>query len=277
MVFLKALIDRHCRSNAQYTLLPTDKTAPEKDTQSLHGQSRSRASASLYLVIVTIFLIAVLMLHLCTGLPVKSLAAHGPTEWVGGLRKSQKARLHVVAPTTSSNLDLCRMLVSSYALGYPTPIFINWAVKEDPDPEVQMLRRVPAVLEYIQKLKHLDDYQNDLVLFIDTWDLWFQLGPDVLLKGYFETTSRLDRDSRRTFGDGLVQDHDMRHTVIFGPDRLCWPADPREPQCWAATKTPLDDGAFGPHRPMDLVREPWYDQPRWLNAGTSKLMSQLRQ
>lgn len=56
----------------------------------------------------------------------------------------------------------------------------------------------------------------------------------------------------------------LRQTVFWGPDKLCFPLDPRAPRCWAVPASSMGPNAFGPRSGSgDIV----YNE-RWLNSGT---------
>ncbi|KAF2152158.1 hypothetical protein K461DRAFT_322248 [Myriangium duriaei CBS 260.36] len=178
------------------------------------------------------------------------------------------ARLHLLVPATSSNENLCRLFLSAFAPSYPTPVLINWAAPESPDKFVQHVAKVQGISDYLAKLQRAGKHKDDLVLILDGYDVWFQLGPDVLLKRYFATTRLLDKQARQIYGEKVAVQRDMRHTILFGPDKMCWPSDLTSPACWALPKPQLAPFAFGPHTENRMVEPPDYNMPRWLNSGT---------
>ncbi len=92
-----------------------------------------------------------------------------------------------------------------------------------------------------------------------------QLPPDVLLKRYYELNEAADNRTRSTYGNAVFEARDMRQTIIFGPDKLCWPVDYSRPACWAVPEVTLPPYAFGPETSgvhIDMF------MPRWLRSGT---------
>lgn len=180
------------------------------------------------------------------------------------------ARLHLLVPATSSNVELCKLLLSITILGYPAPIFVNYGDAEDADPYMQHLSKVQGIANYLESISHHDGIENDLILVVDGYDAWFQLGPTTLLERYHRATKFLDERAIATSGEQQVLDHDIRHTILFGPDKLCWPIDFSRPACWAVPEAPLDPFAFGPETFTGPVTSD-YNLPLWLNSGTSML------
>lgn len=167
-------------------------------------------------------------------------------------------------PATSSNVDLCRLLLSTTALQYPTPILINWAATENQDAYVQHLAKVETILKYLDKLFWAGK-QDDLVLIVDGYDIHFQLPPSVMIERYFEVNALADKRTESKVGKWNMRNHDLKQTVIFGHDKLCWPMEFRRPACWAVP-TPLNgEYAFGPNTDRG---DPLWANAVWLNSGT---------
>ena len=92
-----------------------------------------------------------------------------------------------------------------------------------------------------------------------------QLRPDVLIKRYYEWQQAADSRARGKYGDTLFKDHDSRHTILFGPDKLCWPVDYNRPACWAVPEAPLPEYVIGPCTADGRLV---LNMPKWLNSGT---------
>lgn len=176
----------------------------------------------------------------------------------------QRAHLHLIIPATDSNHHLCRLLLSVTALDYPIPVFINWGDEEDANPYVQHVAKVGGILRYLNKLD--DQYADDLVLIVDGYDVLFQLRPDVLIKRYYNVIHAANkRLVDRVRYDTAVK-HNLYQSIIVGPDKICWPEDPRRAAAWAVPDSTLPRYAFGPSTDNGRWRD--YNRPRWLNSGT---------
>lgn len=180
------------------------------------------------------------------------------------------AHLHLLIPATSSNQYLCQLLLSAAVLNYPTPTLINWAAKEDDNEFVQHLAKISKILEYLKSIPQ--GKEKDLVLIVDGFDVWFQLRSDVLIKRYFAINNAANKRISKTLGN-VAAKMDIKQTVIFGPDKLCWPSgnDGGRAACWALPQSTLPKDAFGPINDTDIVTaisDPVHSRPRWLNSGT---------
>lgn len=150
------------------------------------------------------------------------------------------------------------------ALNYPSPVFINWGDEENPDPYVQHLAKVKGIVKYLRKFPV--ERNEDIVLVVDGYDIWFQLRPDVLIKRYYEIIQAATERLASRFGMEAMAKHAIYQSVIFGPDKICWPEDPTRPACWAVPDSTLPRWAFGPE--TDSKRWRHHNRPRWLNSGT---------
>lgn len=81
-------------------------------------------------------------------------------------------------------------------------------------------------------------------------------------------TEAASRRLRSRFDPVVVQANDIRQTVLFGPDKLCWPNGDTEerPACWAVSESTLPKHAFG--RFGEQTSDTIHQRPRWLNSGT---------
>lgn len=149
-------------------------------------------------------------------------------------------------------------MLSGQILHYPVPVLINWGAPESENAYVQHLAKIETILNYLDKLEQTKTaHDDDLILVLDAWDAWLQLPSEVLIKRYFEVVGDADARSKGLYG------RDARHTILFGPDKICWPIDFSRPACWAVPQVPLEEGAFGPPSSRDEA-----NMPRWLNSGT---------
>ncbi|RFU25366.1 hypothetical protein B7463_g10976, partial [Scytalidium lignicola] len=176
---------------------------------------------------------------------------------------ASNAALHLLVPATSSNVNLCRLLLSAAVLNYPAPVLINWGAPEAQDAYVQHLAKVWTILDYLDVLVK-NGKQDDLVLIVDGFDIHFQLPPEVLLQRYFQENERANKRIQAQHGRVAAARYGFKQTVIFGHDKLCWPMDNRRPACWAVPEASDPRYAYGPNTDSDSNKA----RARWLNSGT---------
>ncbi|CAI7643371.1 unnamed protein product [Penicillium glandicola] len=179
---------------------------------------------------------------------------------------SKISKFHLLIPANGPHLQLCRAVVSSTILGYPVPVFNGWNKTGDLDASLTHLAKVRNVMRYLDRLS--SDSNDDLVLVIDGYDVVFQLPADILIQRYFAVIETANAKIAARFGqdsiDSLSGDNSPRQTILFGPEKLCYPVDPDRPGCWAIPEDiDIPAGAFGPDD-GDFS----HNLPRWLNSGT---------
>lgn len=100
-------------------------------------------------------------------------------------------------PADGPNINLCKTIMSSVALGYPLPTLLNWD-GEFNRPEwhfqgshIAKLESLLAVIEEL--LDNSDDAdEDDLALMVDAYDIWFQLPPSVLIQRFHQLNKEAD-------------------------------------------------------------------------------------
>ncbi|XP_044715392.1 uncharacterized protein HRG_10971 [Hirsutella rhossiliensis] len=88
-----------------------------------------------------------------------------------------------------------------------------------------------------------------------------------MIERYFDVADRADAHLAERFNTSVAgaRMRNLRQTIFWGPDKVCWPFDPRAPRCWAVPPSSMGPNAFGPHSGNgDIV----FNEPRWLNSGT---------
>jgi len=177
--------------------------------------------------------------------------------------RGRDLRFHLVLPATAVNVNLCRLLLSGLVTGYPEPVFVGWGGHGQYDGAKSHLFKISETLAYLNSLPASAD--GDLVLLLDAYDIWLQLRPDVLIKRYYDL---IDRANQRLREDGVYgATHggaEVRQSIVFGPDKTCWPTDARRAACWAVPKSSMSEIAFGPDTDSWMVP----NRPIWLNSGT---------
>ena len=184
---------------------------------------------------------------------------------------------HLLIPASESNPEFCKTLLSASVLGYPAPTLINWGVETKKkgavfEESASHLAKIKGVYHFLGDSKKTSD--DDLVLIIDGYDVWFQLPPQILLERYHtlveETNTRLVRRygmiSEDQNGDSLaerVPKYELK--VLLGADKLCWPNPHEDPACVAVPFSTLPKDVYGPD--TDTDPKAYHNRPRWLNSG----------
>lgn len=97
-------------------------------------------------------------------------------------------------PATSADVNTCKTILSAAVLNYSTPTLVNWQHQYN-DPGLASggshLAKIPGVLRYLSDLGPEND--NDLIVVIDGYDVWFQLTPGMLLARFHDINQRANQ------------------------------------------------------------------------------------
>ena len=196
------------------------------------------------------------------------------TEAIGP--KKTNPSFHLLIPASKSSSLLCKTLLSSFVLGYPPPTLINYGKVFEGEgwDNGTHAGKIRGVYDYLNGGKDMKD--NDLVLIIDGFDVWFQLPPEVMIKRFHSILIEADERLRRRYGmvtrekDGNfgAKERIQRYTqkVIFGADKICWPNAVEDPACAAIPFSTLPKTIYGPETDKDT--DSYLTRPRFLNSGT---------
>ncbi|CAM1509871.1 Fc.00g002060.m01.CDS01 [Cosmosporella sp. VM-42] len=200
----------------------------------------------------------------------------GQSSELGTVEKLPKDRRFVlVIPATSPSPDLCKTIVTALALGYPTPVIINWGVDHRTITKWkggQNLPKIPGFVKYLDAAMHPDAdateklQEDDLVLMVDAYDVWFQLPAEVLLRRYHEINERANARLRQQWHK--KEPLPMNQTIIAASGKNCHPK-PRSGSnmhCDQLPQSPLRADLYGPD--TDKNETMHHDvRPRYINGG----------
>lgn len=195
---------------------------------------------------------------------------------LAGLSKTAPS-FHLLIPATQSNPNLCKTLLSSFVLGYPSPTLINYGKTFDAKSDWSNgthTGKVRGVYEFLTDRKKVKD--DDLVLIIDGYDVWFQLPPKLMIERYYTLIGEANERLRSRYGmvvqerPGPLKSREMvpkyEQKVVFGADKICWPNPPEDLACAAVPYSTLPKNVYGAETDKDPYA--FRNRPRYLNSGT---------
>ena len=183
---------------------------------------------------------------------------------------------HVLIPASETNDKLCKTLLSAFVLNYPPPTLINFGQVFTGDnwDKGSHAGKIKGVYDFLNEDQKVHD--DDLILVIDGYDVWFQLPPEVLVRRYHKLIHDANQKLRKEYGtmleekpwNGGKKKKVQRYvqTVVFGADKLCWPNQPDDPACASLPQSTLPRNAYGPNTDRDP--QGYTNRPRYLNSGT---------
>ncbi|KAF7563637.1 hypothetical protein G7046_g441 [Stylonectria norvegica] len=180
-------------------------------------------------------------------------------------------RLVVLLPAQGPGPDLCKVIVTATAMGYPSPVIVNWGktfAKMTTWFGGRHLGKIVGSLEYLSL-----EYRNIVVL-VDTYDVWFQLPPEVLLQRYHEANRAADARLAAAWS-GSAADMPMKQTIIVSSQKKCYPPPDSGSvlHCDSLPESTMPKDLYGPDTDilMEDQESPWKFhniRPRYLNSGS---------
>ena len=189
--------------------------------------------------------------------------------------QSRDPSFHVVTPASASNDKLCKTVLSSFLLNYPPPTLINFGkiFTGDNWDNGSHAGKIKGVYDFLSGNSQV--YDDDLVLVVDGYDVWFQLPPEVLVKRYHALIQDANQRLRKQYGTittrvssvGTTKSSTQMYeqTTVFGADKLCWPNSPNDPACASLPESTLPNDSYGKKTDQDL--EGFNNRPKYLNSG----------
>ncbi|KAK9458562.1 uncharacterized protein V1516DRAFT_682487 [Lipomyces oligophaga] len=95
--------------------------------------------------------------------------------------KAKKRALHFLLPATQLNKLVCKTMFSAFINDYPSPVLLNFESVFRNAAEARFMK-IAAIHRYLQ----LKTHDDDLVLIMDSYDTWFQLSFETLIKRYYQ-------------------------------------------------------------------------------------------
>lgn len=186
-------------------------------------------------------------------------------------------RLVIILLAQNPGPNLCKVIASAVALGYPAPVIVNWTPEQGADSTVaaqSRLAKISGVLDFLQWA--LNDNatgmatleEDDSVLILDAYDVWLQLPPDVIIRNYFAANRRADDTVSRTY-DRLADKDLLRQTIIVSAQKRCYALmnEMSNLHCDELPRSTLPDDVLCFFTDSTFFNYQ-YARPRYLNSGS---------
>lgn len=178
----------------------------------------------------------------------------------------------MVIPASHTDSNLCKSVISSAVLGYPAPVLVNWDQKYEDEHLLfggAHLAKITGVLLYLDSLLNANKKdENDLVMVIDGFDVWYQLRPNVMIERYLEINKAANLRLKEEHGKSSR----LEQLVVFSSQKRCYPRDNQHPACFAVPQSTLSRDVYGNETDTDVgdLKNPYRKfRPRYLNSGAT--------
>ncbi|KAH7256204.1 hypothetical protein BKA59DRAFT_552025 [Fusarium tricinctum] len=195
---------------------------------------------------------------------------HGPAD--------EDHRFAMVIPATSPSPDLCKTIMTALSLGYPIPVIINWGVDFRDithSDRGKNLPKIPGFVKYLDAVMHSEAHpserlrEDDIVLMVDGYDMWFQLPAQVLLSRYHEINRKANERLLKQWN--RKEPMPMRQTIVTGAGKRCAPNNRTkygiDMLCDSWPESPLRKDMYGPDTDKFITEDCHDSRPRWINGG----------
>jgi hypothetical protein len=188
---------------------------------------------------------------------------------------AKPSRLHLLVPATTSNENLCKTILSALILNYPPPTLINFnkTFEDEGWDNGTHTGKIRGVLDFLSDAEQVQD--DDIVLVIDGYDIWFQLPSQVMLSRFRKLVKDSNVKLRQRYGSTFQSrshngfgknDNRYELSVLFAADKICWPNSYTDPACSSVPESTLPADAWGPATDQDPAA--FLNRPKYLNSGT---------
>jgi hypothetical protein len=178
--------------------------------------------------------------------------------------------LHLLIPATRQDKHLCKTLLTAAVLGYPSPVILGWGSKKKYAEwlidDGTHLAKISQTLQYLENLS--PDHDNDLVLMVDGYDIWFQFGPQVLIERYHHINANANALLRKRLGQAY--EVATKQSVVFGAGKRCAPNALSSIGCYPVPDSPVPMDTYGHNTDTNIG---WNNnniaslRQRYLNSG----------
>lgn len=190
----------------------------------------------------------------------------------------EERKFAILVPANNPGHDLCKLVTSALALGYPSPVLINWG-KDFRDGGggawSAYLAKITGALDYLDKVTRPDTNRgdklenDDLVLIVDAYDVWFQLPPQTLIQRYHQSCQ--DGNTRLTEKWPFPSRIPMKETIIAAAQKRCFPTmeSGSNLYCHDVPESNLRPDLYGGATDTDSAKQYYHNvRPRFLNSGS---------
>lgn len=156
-------------------------------------------------------------------------------------------------PASKPDVNLCKNILSSTLSSFPTSTLINWGQNFDDEKLVfggSHIAKLQGVHDYLSGLDA--SQEDDMVLLVDGYDIWFQLDARVLLARYNAINRKADLRINKDLGAKVAHDHGIKQSIVFSSQKKCWPGDSGDPWCYAVPPSPLPADLYGSDTDIDM-------------------------
>lgn len=146
---------------------------------------------------------------------------------------------HLLMSSDKDSDAFCKSTLSAMLLNYPPPTTVSFG-QTFASPGRKEREILHGIREYLHNGKLVHD--EDLLLFVDGQDTWFQLPSDVMVKQYEAVVEYANARLLKKYGVDSNKRQKFNQTIVFGADKVC---DGSDTACSSAPESVLPHNMYG--------------------------------
>lgn len=181
---------------------------------------------------------------------------------------------HILMSASQTAINFCKSFLSMAILGYPTPTLIGWGYETAPGEEGFLgggthFVKITHALEYIkdEENRKKPGFEDDLVMVLDGYDIWFQLPFEVIVSRYDAIIA--EENERVAHRMGRARDiENITSTIVFAAGKRCCPNSIHTAACYPVPDSPLPHDLYGTNTDSAVGGTAWSSfRNRYVNSG----------
>ncbi|KAH7131687.1 hypothetical protein B0J13DRAFT_107823 [Dactylonectria estremocensis] len=219
-------------------------------------------NAGVIIVVVTVLLVVALNLRsseFTYGYGLDSMSSNNHA------KQHKPSRLHYLVPATAVKPPLCAVVASALANRFPIPTILGWKGKGEFDAKAAHIAKLRSIRRYLYSEAGANE--DDLAIVVDGFDVLAQIPAATVIERYFDFIGDADQNLADQRGLTVEEVHEkgLKHTLVWGTDKGCFPGGRDDPRCWLVPFSTLPRFKWGPRTDNG---EMIYSESRFLNSGT---------
>jgi hypothetical protein len=161
---------------------------------------------------------------------------------------------------------VCAVVASALVNRYPIPTIVGYKGEGEYDAKKAHIAKLRATKRYLYSPAGAE--KDDLVIIMDGFDVLAQIPVEIVIERYFDLIAEADQKLADQRGITVEEVHSrgLRHTLLWGTDKGCFPTGGEDPRCWLVLFSNLPQYKWGPKTDNgELV----FSDSRFLNPGLS--------
>ncbi|KAK2469307.1 hypothetical protein H9L39_19024 [Fusarium oxysporum f. sp. albedinis] len=160
---------------------------------------------------------------------------------------------------------VCAVVASALVNRYPIPTIVGYKGEGEYDAKKAHIAKLRATKRYLYSPAGAE--KDDLVIIMDGFDVLAQIPVEIVIERYFDLIAEADQKLADQRGITVEEVHSrgLRHTLLWGTDKGCFPTGGEDPRCWLRFSISQSGTVIGPlgdlrifiDATLQLIKDTW--------------------